>query len=112
VVSNPKEIAMLSKNSLRAELSGSTICTAAGQVAIGHTPILVLCRELIAAGYDPATPLKVYRDGTLALRVRSIGAGAKLTVDEHNGTRFAKWKPWRRSAGSPRIARGRAEARL
>ena len=95
---------MLSKTSLRAELSGSTICSAAGQVAIGHTPVLALCRELIEAGHDPSTPLNVYRGDALALRIRSIGEAARLTVDEHNGTRFAKWKPFCRSAGSPRIA--------
>jgi hypothetical protein len=94
---------MLSKTSLRAELSGSTICSAAGQVAIGHTPVLALCRELIEAGHDPSTPIEVYRGGTLALRICSIGEGARLTVDEHNGTRFAKWKPFCRSAGSLRI---------
>jgi hypothetical protein len=101
---------MLSKNSLRAELSGSTIASAAGQLAIGNTPILLLCRQLIAAGIDPATSLEAWRGPTLCLRIRSIGAGAKLTVDEHNGTRFAKWKPWRRSAGAARIAANQAAA--
>jgi hypothetical protein len=99
---------MLSKTSFRAELSGSTICSAAGQIAIGHTPVLALCRALIAAGHDPATPLEVYRGDTLALRIRSIGAAAQLTVDEHNGTYLAKWKPFCRSAGSPRIAQNPA----
>lgn len=99
---------MLVKTCLRAELSGSTICSTAGQVAIGRTPVLALCRELIEAGHNPATPLEVYRGNTLALRVCSIGAAARLTVDEHNGTRFAKWKPLCRSAGSPRIAQNLA----
>jgi hypothetical protein len=101
---------MLSKISLRAELSGSTICSAAGQVAIGHTPILALCRELIDAGHDRSTPLEAWRGPTLCLRIGSIGEGARLTVDEHNGTRFAKWKPFCRSAGSPRIAPSRRAA--
>jgi hypothetical protein len=78
---------MLSKTSLRAELSGSTICTAAGQVAIGHTPVLALCRQLIEAGRDPATPLKVYRGNTLALRIRSIGEAAVLEINT-KGTGF------------------------
>jgi hypothetical protein len=39
-----------------------------------------MCRKLIAAGHDPATPLEAYRGPILCLRVRSIGEGAKLTV--------------------------------
>jgi len=35
----------------------------------------------VAAGIDPRTALIVYRGGTLALRVRSIGEGAALTVE-------------------------------
>ena len=31
----------------------------------------------------------------------TVGKAAKLTVDEHNGTVFAKWKPHPVSAGSP-----------
>ena len=46
-----------------------------------------MCRELVAAGYDPATPLEAYRGDMLCLRVRSIGEGAKYTVkDNSTGT--------------------------
>jgi hypothetical protein len=44
--------------------------------------VLTLCRQLLAAGLDPDQALEVYRGTTLALRVRSIGEGAKLTVRE------------------------------
>jgi hypothetical protein len=94
---------MLSKTSLRAELSGSTICSAAGQVAIGHTPVLALCRDLIEAGHDPATPLEAWRGNTLALRLPSIGEAARLTVDESR-TAFARWKAFPHAAGSPPVA--------
>jgi hypothetical protein len=94
---------MLTKTLLRAELSGSTICSAAGQVAISHTPILLLCRQLIEVGFDPSNPLEVYRGGTLALRVCSIGAAARLTVDESR-TAFARWKPFSSAAVPSRIA--------
>jgi hypothetical protein len=94
---------MLAKNSLRAELAGSSVCSAAGYVAIGHTPILLLCRDLIEAGHDPATPLEVYRGNTLALRIRSIGEAAQLTVDESR-TAFARWKAFPHAAGSPPVA--------
>jgi hypothetical protein len=89
---------------IHAELAWSDHATAFGIVARGASPVLALCRKLVEAGYDPRTPLEAWRAGTLCLRVRSIGEGARLTVDEHNGTRFAKWKPFNRSAVSPPIA--------
>jgi hypothetical protein len=68
---------------LRAELIGSNQVTAAGITVSGrNAPALALCRALIAAGHDPATPLEVYRATTLCLRVSSIAEGAKLTVKD------------------------------
>jgi hypothetical protein len=52
-----------------------------------------LCRKLIEAGLDPTEPMEVWRGNILALRVKSIGQAAKLTVDESGTPRFAKWKP-------------------
>jgi hypothetical protein len=60
-----------------------------------------MCRKLIGAGFDPVIQLSAYRGDVLCLAVRTIGAAAALTVDEHNGTRFAKWKPLLRSAVLP-----------
>ena len=71
-----------------AELRGSTICTAAGMTVNTGSPVLAMCRALIAAGYDPTTPLHAYRGDTLALRVRSIGEAAELQVNSA-GTGFA-----------------------
>src|SRR6516164_5756643 len=52
---------------LCADLVGSDICTAPGIIARSYAPVLALCRRLIQqAGYDPATPLQVYRGATLA----------------------------------------------
>jgi hypothetical protein len=80
---------------IRAELFRSDTCTAGDLTARGHAPVLVLCRELIAAGCDPDRALEVYRGSTLALRVRSIGAGAAMTVAERpNGPIFEAWKPF------------------
>ena len=46
-----------------------------------------MCRQLLATGVDPDTPLRVYRRGVLALKVRSIREGARLTVKTAgNGT--------------------------
>jgi hypothetical protein len=37
---------------------------------------------------------EIYRD-VLALRIRSIGVGAELTVEENRrGTKFATFRPW------------------
>ena len=68
---------------LRAELVGSNRCTASGITATGQVPVLALCRELIAAGFDPTTPIECYRGDTLALWTRSIGKAARLRVAAH-----------------------------
>jgi hypothetical protein len=77
------------------------------------TPVLAICRRLVAAGLDPGRPLIAFRGEMVCLVIRSIGEGAALTVDEHNGTRFAKWKPFPRSAvASPVRQKGRAATLL
>jgi hypothetical protein len=57
---------------------------------------LDLCRRLIVAGVDPDAELHCYRDGVIALRIKSVGAGAKLTVHEtaSGGPRFSTWRPF------------------
>ena len=74
-------------NPIRAELDKSNRCEAAGHTTTGYAPVLVMCRKLIEAGYDPATPLHAYRGDTLCLSVSSIGWGARHTVaDNRFGT--------------------------
>ena len=46
-----------------------------------------MCRELLAAGLPPDAALIVWRRGTLALRIRSIGEAAALEVSA-KGTDF------------------------
>jgi hypothetical protein len=75
---NPSQF---SRQVIRAELIGSDACSAAGITIRSSAPVLALCRRLIAAGHDPATPLEAYRGETLCLCVRSIGQGAQLKVD-------------------------------
>jgi hypothetical protein len=65
---------------IRAMLNGSDKCSAAGLTGRSTTPVLALCRELLAAGVDPDRAMDVYRGATLALRVRSICEAARLTV--------------------------------
>jgi len=79
--------ALLSENSTRnnpqpiiAELIGDETCSALGLTACGASPVLELCRLLLAAGYDPDAELETYRGNVLCLRVRSIGEAAALEV--------------------------------
>jgi hypothetical protein len=97
---------------VRAELSSRDVCSAAGIVVQARAPVLSLCRKLIEAGVDPSERLEVYRGGTLALVVRAIGDGAKLTVAENDrfGPYFAPWKPSPFSEGSPPAAPNGLEA--
>jgi hypothetical protein len=74
---------------IRADLIGSITCVAAGLSATCATPVLGLCRQLIEADHHPGTPLHVYRGGTLALLVHSIGDGAELEING-DGTGFRR----------------------
>jgi hypothetical protein len=95
----------LSKHSaqipIRATLVGSKRCEALGVTGHGYTPVLALCRALVAADHDPHRPLHVYRGETLALVVSSIGEGPSsasrptasdlnLSLDAQEVCRFAK----------------------
>jgi hypothetical protein len=65
---------------IRAELFGSSICIVSSMTAVASAPVIALCRQLIAAGHDPATPMEAYRGEMLALTVKSIGEAAMLEV--------------------------------
>jgi hypothetical protein len=73
----------LTQAPIRAELIGVHCCSALGITVCGSAPVLALCRELVAAGHDPSRPLDAYRDGVLALAVRTIGEGARLRNATH-----------------------------
>jgi hypothetical protein len=75
----------IARRKIRAELIGSDECTAAGLTISGRAPVLALCRQLIADGYDPGLSLEVWRGPVLCLRVRSIGEAAQLRVATHGG---------------------------
>jgi len=42
---------------IRAEISKSNRCDAEGYTVKTSAPVLAMCRKLVEAGYDPATPL-------------------------------------------------------
>jgi hypothetical protein len=74
---------------VRAEIINSGQCAAEAYTGRGASPVLALCRKLIAAGYDPATPLEAFRGAVMCLRARSIGEAAGLQVNG-KGTAFIK----------------------
>jgi hypothetical protein len=77
-----------------AELIGSNTCMAAGITVVDHAPVLALCRSLVTVGHDLNRPLHAYRGDVLCLRVRSIGEGARLTVedDRRGRPRLRRWR--------------------
>ena len=88
---------------LTAQLTGSHRCEALGIVAKGHAPAFALCRQLLTAGVNPDTALSVYRNGILALKVRSIGEAARLAAEDSKNGRpqFRLARPTRRGAAPP-----------
>jgi hypothetical protein len=72
---------------LRAELTGHNTCECAGITVKAEFPIIGMCRRLLDAGVDPGTRLECYRNGTLAISVKTIGGGALITVNSQ-GTNF------------------------
>jgi len=74
---------MVDHHPIRAVIIGADQCAALGRKVRAATPVLALCRELVATGHDPNRSLHVYRDGVLALRIRSIGEAARLRVATH-----------------------------
>jgi hypothetical protein len=65
-------------------------------VARGRTPVLNLCRALVAAGADPAARLEVHRGTVLTIVVKTIGIGAQLTIKERDrgGLEIALYEPF------------------
>lgn len=82
---------------IRAELDGSEQCSTEGITAYGPSPVLGLCRLLVAAGLDPNLPLEVFRGPTLVLQIRAIGDAAQLEVNS-KGTGFIRCRQAVRTA--------------
>jgi hypothetical protein len=73
------------------QLIGSDKATATGITVRGPSPVLALCRKLVAAGVDPNRSLHAYRGDLLCLVVRSIGEAAQFDVNS-KGTGFTKYR--------------------
>jgi hypothetical protein len=82
-----------------AELSKDDVCSALGITVQTPSPVLELCRKLVALGHDPSTPLDAWRGDVLCLRIRSIGEAARLEVNGE-GTGF---RPATKSARRPPV---------
>ncbi len=97
---------------IRAELIGNDICRAEGITARCSAPVLRLCRSLLAAGLSPDTALEVFRNGIVALRLRSLADGARLEINS-KGTAFVCAEAVRAASyaaiGSDGAARARPE---
>ncbi len=74
-------------NTISAFLEGSRTCTAEGLRVFAASPVLKMCRALIAAGKDPDCKMEVFRRGKLCFIVPSIGEGAVLRVTERRDGR-------------------------
>ena len=57
---------------IRAELIADDSCSALGMTVRGFAPALALCRLLVEAGHDPATPLEAWRGAPIE-RIRRQG---------------------------------------
>ena len=89
-----------------AELVGDDccLCQEIGAAVTANAPVLAMCRQLLATGIDPDTALGVYRRGVLALKVRSIREGARLTVKTAgNGTPIFASDDGCKGAAAPRV---------
>jgi hypothetical protein len=79
---------------IRVTLTGANTATAGAISVTSRTPILSMCRTLIANGFDPRCSIEAYRGETLCLIVPTIGMAAALTVNEARGCNFSKWEPF------------------
>ena len=80
---------------ITAELIGHDRAQAGDIVVRSRSPVFTLCRALLAAGANPDSRLECFRGSVLALTVKSVGIGAKLTIRETvtDGPRVVRWKP-------------------
>ncbi len=96
---------------LRAELIGSDACRCGSITTHSHTPVLAMCRQLLAHGIDPDCAVEIYRADFLALRIRSIEQAAKLAVrEDHGPPEFCPYRPLKFGTVSPRTAEDDAAA--
>jgi hypothetical protein len=67
-----------------ARLIGDDTAQAGEIVVRSRSPVFALCRALLAAGANPNSKLECFRGSVLALTVKTIGLGSKLTIKEND----------------------------
>jgi hypothetical protein len=67
-----------------AQLIGHDRAQAGDIVVRSRSPVFALCRALLAGGANPNSKLECFRGSVLALTVKTIGIGAKLTIREND----------------------------
>jgi hypothetical protein len=79
---------------IRAELSGSRSCSAAGLSVDAYAPVCALARQLIRTGFGPARVLEVHRGSVLCF-VTTLATAAGLTVEDgpDGVPRFRPYRP-------------------
>ena len=97
---------------IRAELIADDSCCALGMTVHGPAPVLALCRLLVEAGHDPATPLRFGAARSLAFEsarsVRPPRFGlAPMVSDLKPSQNAQRPHPWRK----PQYACGPAPGR-
>jgi hypothetical protein len=88
---------------ITATLIGSDTAKAGDIVCRGRSPVFGLCRALLAAGSDPNSKLSCFRGDVLALTIKTIGIGAKLTIKENDwvGPKVVPYEPFSRDRVEP-----------
>jgi hypothetical protein len=87
--------AAMSGAAIIAQLIGDDTAQAGDIVVRSRSPVFALCRALLAAGANPNSKLECFRGSVLALTVKSIGIGAKLTIKENDwvGPKVVPYEP-------------------
>jgi hypothetical protein len=85
----------LSAPTIIATLIGNDTAQAGDIVARSRSPVFALCRALLASGANPNSKLECFRGSVLALTVKTIGIGAKLTIKENDfvGPKVVPYEP-------------------
>ena len=83
---------------ITAQLIGQDRAQAGDIIARSRSPVFALCRALLAAGANPNSKLECFRGSVLALTVKTIGIGAKLTIKENDwvGPKVVPYEPFSR----------------
>jgi hypothetical protein len=90
--------AAMSDGIIIAQLIGQDGAQAGDIVVRSRSPVFALCRALLAVGANPNSRLECFRGSVLALTVKSVGIGAKLTIKENDwvGPKVVPFEPFSR----------------